>query len=90
MKQTSIWEYIFVGTALRFLQDQVPGNQANAKGMTVANLNTFLSSLDDLGLHVTKRAAWELATMRDELAAKAGDLDVLELLLQVLWLFQPR
>ena len=73
MKETSIWSYISVGTCLRYLQDQQVGWHANAPDMTVANINSFLSSLDKLGLHVTKRSAWELEKLRDGLAAKGGD-----------------
>jgi hypothetical protein len=70
MKQTSIWSYIWVGTCLRYLQDQGAGWTAKAKGMTFDNLNAFLSSLDELGLHVTKRASRDLQEIFDELNAK--------------------
>jgi hypothetical protein len=73
MKQTSIWEYIYVGTCLRFIQDQREGWNPNSDAGLVENLDTFLTSLDELGLHVTKRASSELQAIREEMAAKSKD-----------------
>lgn len=73
MKQTSIWEYIYVGTCLRFIQDQQAGWEASGKGKLVQNLNTFLTALDGLGLHVTKRASRDLQRIYDEITAKGKD-----------------
>jgi len=73
MKQTSIWQYIWVGTCLRYLQDQQAGWSAKAKSMTVDNLRSFLDSLDDLGLHVTKRASEGLQEIMEELEGKSAE-----------------
>jgi hypothetical protein len=73
VKQTSIWEYIWVGTSLRYLQDQQAGMTVKAEWGTVDNLNSFLNTLDTLGLHVTKRASYDLQDLHKEFKSKTPD-----------------
>lgn len=73
MRQTSIWNYIWVGTCLRYLQDQKVGIPAKNPGCTVDNLKSFFTSLDELGLHVTKRAAYDLASIDSDFEKKPAD-----------------
>lgn len=89
MKEISIWNYIWVGTCLRYLQDQHSGTVARDKDCTVDNLLYFLESLDELGLHVTKRASYDLNELLDEFKAKASDYklttDDADLINKVAW-----
>jgi hypothetical protein len=71
MKQTSIWKYVSVGTCLRFLQDERAGTVASSEeGRALENIGSFLERLDDLGLHVTRRASEELVEIHKELKKK--------------------
>ena len=70
MKQQNIWEYIYVGTCLRFIQDQFPGMLVIGPGKLVENLQTFLDSLDSLTLHVTKRASGKLIEILEEMSKR--------------------
>jgi hypothetical protein len=65
MEKTTIHKYIFLGTALRYLQDCQSGwpikATAESRGMYVLeNIELFLEELDDLKLFVTKRASIDL------------------------------
>jgi hypothetical protein len=73
MRQTSIWSYIWIGTCLRFLQDQREGFPIHEASSTLFNIERFLSRLDDLGLHVTRRASSELIEMQELLKDKPKD-----------------
>lgn len=73
MKANDIWAYIYVGTCLRYLQDSQTEDKVHGKGKTIDNIDLFLSSLDALGLNVTKRAAEKLALLRSRLVTKPKD-----------------
>jgi hypothetical protein len=60
MKSISIWDYIQVGTCLRFLQDAKVGQSIHAKSFVLQNINNFLSEIAELGLYVTKLLAMTL------------------------------
>jgi hypothetical protein len=76
MQQKSIWDYIWVGTCLRYLQDQGVGWKAKGDGRTCENLETFLNCLIELELHVTKRASGEFEVILDELKAKDAEFEL--------------
>lgn len=73
MKATNIWNYIWVGTCLRFLQDQRQGTRLHGESHVLGNMDSFLGNLDSLGLHVTKRASYELIQLRKDLAKNPED-----------------
>jgi len=73
MKSKPIWEYIGIGTGFRYLQDSQAGNSVHGQNFTKENLNRFLKTLDDLDLQVTKRAAFDLSKLRDELSNRPAD-----------------
>jgi len=73
MKSTNIWKYIWVGTCLRFLQDQKKGWKFHGDSYALGNINSFLEHLNNLGLHVTRRASYELETLRDEMSQQPVD-----------------
>ena len=64
---------MWVGTCLRFLQDQKKDMKAHGKGFAIANIESFLAALDDLDLHVTKRAAYKLENVLKKLKKKKKD-----------------
>ena len=70
MKQTNIWQYIWIGTCLRYLQDQQIGCAVHLQGKTLDNIAFFLTALDELNLHVIRRAAGKLVIIQEELKAK--------------------
>jgi hypothetical protein len=69
MEKKSIRGYFFFGTAVRYLQDAKDGYKVSGTGAILDNIDTCLNQLDELGLKVTKNAAWELIQFRSELAA---------------------
>ena len=73
MRQTTIWSHIWIGTCLRYLQDQREGTIVHKDGGTFENMREFFSSLDELALHVTRRASDELSEIYEELKAKPKD-----------------
>jgi hypothetical protein len=73
MKSISIWDYIQVGTCLRFLQDAKVGQSIHAKSFVLQNINNFLSEIAELGLYVTQRASYTLEEMKEEFEGKPKD-----------------
>ncbi len=71
MISKSIFDYIFLGTIIRFLQDATIESPVITEGGILVNLRWFFASLDSLNLHVTKRAAMELETFKNELEKKS-------------------
>ena len=68
MRSRSIKDYIYFGTALRYLQDVKEGWSVHGDAVILENIDRFLDFLKDFNLPVTQRAASELRTFRDELA----------------------
>jgi len=70
MEKKSIWGYFLFGTAVRYLQDVKAEYKYEifGDGYILHNIDTCLGQLDELGLKVTKNAAWELRQYRSELA----------------------
>lgn len=67
MQSKTIFDYIYLGTALRYLQDAEPAFLVAEDGHVCDNIDYFLTSLTELNLHVTSRAAYELRTFREDL-----------------------
>lgn len=74
MIKQSIGSYYEFGTQMRYLQDMAQGHRIKAEDCVLDNINRFLSSLDKLGLVVTKRAAWKLRNCRDALLKADNDI----------------
>src|SRR5712692_6640623 len=70
MKPTAIWEYIYVGTCLRYLQGSQPEDKVHGKRKIIDNIDSFLRSLETLGLNTTRRAAESLSILRSRLNTK--------------------
>src|SRR5713101_1281341 len=70
MKANALWDYIYFGTCLRYLQDSQPEDTVHGKGKTIDNIDKFLNSLDALNLDVTKRASEKLNALRTKLLKK--------------------
>ena len=70
MEKKSISGYFFFGTSVRFLQDVKAEYKYEifGQGGILQNIDKCLNALDELGLKVTKIAAWELRKFRGELA----------------------
>lgn len=68
MQSKPIWDYIFFGTSLRYLQDAKEGWPVHADGLVLDNIDSFLSCLEEFELPVTQRAAHGVVRLRDELA----------------------
>ncbi len=71
MQSEPIWRYIWIGTALRFMQDQQEGWRVHGPNLLLSNLADFRESLDRYGFVVTARAFdYQVAAIRDRLAAE--------------------
>lgn len=73
MQSKPILEYIFFGTALRYLQDVDAGFTVHGEEYVLYNIDSFLYSLQEFDLPVTQRAAYELQAFRDKLSKSASD-----------------
>jgi hypothetical protein len=73
MKSKPISNYIFFGTALRYLQDAEEGWSVYGTAQILENIDSFLVDLQEFELPVTQRAAYELHKLRDELAKSDSD-----------------
>lgn len=73
MQSKPIWEYIFCGTALRFLQDAESGWPSHGEDWLLDNIDSFLGDLAHFQLPVTQRAAYDLRKFRDRLRESASD-----------------
>lgn len=67
MEKKKIWDYIQVGTNLRYLQDRVEGNLITFKDGPRDNIERLLKDFENLGLDVTLRASLELIDFQEEL-----------------------
>lgn len=70
MKAEEIWNFIVIGTSLRFLQDCREGTPIHGKSWIVDNIDRFLEYLEKLNLRVTERASYKLLDMRKNLKKK--------------------
>jgi hypothetical protein len=72
MESRPIYDYIFLGTALQYLQDCQSGSRVRDNDgtgpYTLEHLALFLSELDRFGLRVTAASAWQLREIQAELA----------------------
>ncbi|MCJ7545011.1 MAG: hypothetical protein MUP47_10720 [Phycisphaerae bacterium] len=73
MRNAAIWDYIYLGTGYRFLQDVRTGTPIKPDGYVLYNIARVLRSLDDLGLPVTKRAASDLIDFERKLKEASND-----------------
>ena len=73
MKPVSIWDYIWVGTCLRYLQDVSEETPIRESGYVSDNIAWFFKELSNLNLHVTQRASSKLEDLRNEYAEKPQD-----------------
>ena len=70
METKQIWEFIFIGTCLRYLQDAKEGFGIHDEFYVLWNIDEFLRNLDELNLNVTKRASYKLENLRKKLSEK--------------------
>jgi hypothetical protein len=76
MNAKSIHDYFFFGTAVRYLEDasvQHPIQDTKSGSGVLTNLKRVLKALNDLGLHVSSRAAGGLKAIETELAGVEGN-----------------
>ncbi len=73
MQAKNVWSYIKVGTGFRYLQEATKGRSIHGNSFVLENIERFLTSLDELELHVTSRAAEKLRALHIQLAKK-GEL----------------
>lgn len=67
MKKKEIWDYIQVGTNLRYIQDCTSLHSIIHKDGPRDNIRRLLKDFEELGLNVTKRASDELSQFLKEL-----------------------
>lgn len=67
MQSKQITEYIYFGTALRYLQDATAEWVVHGNGRILENIDDFLGGLQEFELPVTQRAVSELQELRDRL-----------------------
>lgn len=70
MISKSILEYISFGMSFRYLQDTEEGWAIFGDALVLHNIKSFFIWLDELELHVTRRASDDLKKFRDELAER--------------------
>lgn len=70
MQSKPIWDYILIGTCIRYLQDAQVGQLIHGDGYMISNIEHFLNELEKLGLHVTKRASSDLVDIKNKLKAR--------------------
>ncbi len=73
MKPIPITQYIYFGTALRYLQDATRGYCVHGDNFVLDNIDRFFDDLKRFNLKVTQRAAGQLAEFRDDLLATDSD-----------------
>jgi hypothetical protein len=73
MQPVPINDYFFFGTAVRYLQDAAKGATIHGDGFILWNLDQFFERLEELNLQVTKRVAYDLFRLRQELAELPAD-----------------
>jgi hypothetical protein len=73
MQSKPISDYIYFGTALRYLQDIREGFNFRGEGWVLHNIDAFFGCLEEFQLPVTERAAYDLKTFRDKLAKLPSD-----------------
>jgi hypothetical protein len=73
MLAKSIHDYYWFGTCVRYLQDAQDNYPLHLPSGVLTNLRRFFTYLDELGLQVTKRAAWDLAKLTEELESTSKD-----------------
>jgi hypothetical protein len=64
MQSKTIHDYIWFGLSWRFLQDVVPGAQIHGDACVIANIDKVIHGLQDFGLLVTERAAFDLIALK--------------------------
>lgn len=62
MEQQPIFNYIWLGTALRYLMSATPGRGIHGEGLVLKNIASFQRDLNAYGLQVSSRAAENLLT----------------------------
>lgn len=73
MISKSIDEYVFFGTAVRYLQDIQPEFNIFGQDRVLGNIDHFLQYLTKLGLHVTERVSLDLRVFADDLRKLPDD-----------------
>ncbi len=67
MRAESIYQYVYLGTIIRYFQDAKEGYNVFESGCVVDNINNFFSSLRELKMSVTYRYSSMLLDFKDEL-----------------------
>lgn len=73
MKSVPVYRFWQFGTTVRFLQDAKEGYLIHGSGKILHNIKSLSMRLDELELHVTKRAADDLWKLKSELEKTATD-----------------
>lgn len=74
MKATQIYDYIFLGTSVWYLQAVREGEPINGEGFLRYNLNSLIDDLNIYGLKVSRRAASDLEAFVDTLSREEREL----------------
>ncbi len=70
MKPKNVWSYIKIGTGFRYLQEATRGRLIHGKSFVLENIERFLTTLDELEFHVTRRASEKLKAFHETLSKK--------------------
>jgi hypothetical protein len=73
MEKQSIYEFVYFGTCVRFLQDVPAGTPLHGETYVLGNLQYLFKYLDDLDLVVTRNAAYGVADYYKELTQLPED-----------------
>jgi len=83
MQRRSIDDYIFFGTALRYLQDakagwKLAGPPGQEDYFVLGNVRKLLDQVEEFELHVTSRASWSVRQLLADLEKLPGDHGITE------------
>ena len=78
MRKQNIWKYINLGTGFRYLQEAKKGRDIHGEALITGNIERFAENLEDLGLPVTQRASYKLASLYESLLETEEDAKLTE------------
>jgi len=78
LRKQNIWKYINIGTGFRYLQEAKKGRSIHGDSFILENIERFSENLEELGLPVTSRAAYDLGSLYEELLETDEDAKLTE------------
>jgi len=70
MRKTNAWDYVYFGTAVRYLQDISADHPIHGEDLIVSNIESILEYMKQFRLPVSQRAAYRLNEVLEQLRKK--------------------